>query len=154
MAPMATEETDKERVEREYCELLEEIRVALPGVEVMFGFLLTVPFNERFSRLDVGQKQVYFLSLLCIALGTILLLAPSAYHRLRFQAGDKEWITRCGNVFVILAMVLMVPGIGGTLYVVTDVIVSHAVAMVVAIGVAALMVGLWFMVPLARKKQR
>lgn len=111
--PTAHEETEHERIEREYVELLEEI---------------------------------------CIALATALLLAPTAYHRIRFQAGDKPWITRRGTVLVLAAMVAMVPGISGTLFVVTDVTFSRVAALLVGGGMAVFLVVLWFMVPLLRRR--
>lgn len=156
-APMADptpqhEETEHERIERDYVELLEEIRIALPGGEVMLAFLLTAPFSERFGRLHDAQKLVYFVSLLCIALATALLLAPTAYHRIRFQAGDKPWITRRGTALVLAAMIAMVPGISGTLFVVTDVTFSRLAALVVSGGAAMFLVGLWFVVPLLRRR--
>lgn len=146
------EETEKERIEREYCELLDEIRIALPGGEVMLGFLLTAPFSDRFSRLSDALRLVYLASLLCVAMATALLLAPTAYHRIRFRAGDKPWITRRGNQLVIAAMIVMVPGIAGTLFVVTDVIFSRLAAALVSAGTAGTLVGLWFLVPLLRRR--
>ncbi len=152
MTDPADEETEKERVEREYCELLDEIRIALPGGEVMLGFLLTAPFSDRFSNLTEAQKLIYLVSLLCVAAATALLLAPTAYHRIRFRAGDKPWITRRGNALVIAAMIAMVPGIAGTMFVVTDVIFSRVAAALVSGGTAAFLVGLWFAVPLLRRR--
>ncbi|MDB4932063.1 MAG: hypothetical protein JWM10_4547 [Myxococcaceae bacterium] len=146
------EETEAERIERDYDELLEEIRIALPGAEVMLGFLLTVPFTERFSALGDGQKAIYLASLLCVAAATALLLAPTAWHRIRFKKGDKPWITRRGTALVLAAMVVMIPGIAGTLFVVTDVILSRAAALVVAATTALLVPALWFGVPLARHR--
>jgi hypothetical protein len=150
--PNPHEETEHERIERDYVELLEEIRIALPGGEVILGFLLTAPFSERFSRLHETQKLVYFASLLCVALATALLLAPTAYHRIRFQEGDKPWITRRGTALVLAAMIAMVPGISGALFVVTDVTFSRLAALLVSGGVAVFLVGLWFVVPLMRRR--
>ncbi len=146
------EETEKQRIERDYDEMLEEIRIALPGGEVMLGFLLTAPFSERFSRLTDLLKGVYLVSLLCVALSTALLLAPTAYHRIRFQAHDKPWITRRGTALVIAAMIVMVPGISGTLFVVTDVIFSRVAAAFVSGATVLFLVGLWFAVPLLRRR--
>jgi hypothetical protein len=146
------EETEAQRVERDYDELLEEIRIALPGAEVMLGFLLTVPFTDRFSALSEGQRTIYLGALLCVAASTALLLAPTAWHRIRFKKGDKPWITRRGTALVLAAMVVMVPGITGTLFVVTDVILSRPIALAVGVVTALLLLGLWFAVPLARHR--
>lgn len=145
-------ETEQERVEREYHELLEEIRVTLPGVEVILAFLLTVPFTERFGQLDELERHVYAGALLCVAVAVALLLAPSAYHRIRFQADDKAWITRRGNALVLWAMAILVPGIVGALFVVTDVIFNRAFVVGTAGVLGLLLVALWFLVPLLRRR--
>lgn len=150
--PSPHEESERERIERDYVELLEEIRIALPGGEVILGFLLTAPFSERFARLHPTQKLVYFASLLCVALATALLLAPTAYHRIRFREGDKPWITRRGTALVLAAMIAMVPGISGALFVVADVTFSRLAALLVGGGMAVFLVGLWFVVPLLRRR--
>ena len=83
-------EDERDRVNRELIELLNELRVALPGVQVLFAFLLGVPFTQRFGQVTELQKDVYFLTFLCAAVATALLIAPSAYHRLEWRRGDKE----------------------------------------------------------------
>lgn len=146
-------ESPKERVDREYGELLEEIRVALPGVEVIFAFLLTVPFSERFSHLTEVQKEAYFVALLAVAVACGLLLAPTAYHRLRFRANDKEWITRRGSVMALIAMLLIALGVSVTLFVVTDLTFGRTPALAVGISFGVLLLGLWYGVPLARRHE-
>lgn len=150
---MEQEETHKERVERDYNELLLEIRIALPGVQVIFAFLLTVPFSYRFTDLSHVQQYVYFVALLCVALACALLLAPSAHHRIRYRAGDKEWITRRSTKFVLGAMASLIPGLAGAMFVVTDMILSRGAAFVVAVVFAVLLGGLWFLVPLRRARK-
>ena len=88
--PSAGDETHKERVNRELSELLDEVRVAIPGAEVLFAFLLGVAFTERFESLTSSQRAVYFAVLLLTAMATALLISPTAHHRLRFRDGDKE----------------------------------------------------------------
>ena len=124
MSAEETGGTPKQRTDREYRELLDEIRVALPGVEVLFAFLLTVPFTDHFGRLDRTQQVSYFIALLLVALACGLLLAPSAYHRLCFGEGFKPWITRRGNTFVVIAMLALAAGVSTTLFVVTSMIFS------------------------------
>jgi len=87
------EERD-ERLNRELIELLNELRVALPGVQVLFAFLLVLPFQRRFGELGPGDRAVYFTAFLCTALASALLIAPSAYHRLRFREHDKDHMLR------------------------------------------------------------
>src|SRR5512132_3521469 len=87
---MSSNESKEERQDRELIELLNELRVALPGVQVLFAFLLGVPFTQRFGQMSELQKDVYFVTFLCAAASTALLIAPSAYHRLEWRQGDKE----------------------------------------------------------------
>src|SRR3954470_14595869 len=96
------EETPHERVDRNLTELLGELRVALPGVQVLFAFLLAVPFNQGFQKATEFQKDVYLVTLLLTALATALLIAPSAYHRLEFRQGDKKHIVFMANRFAII----------------------------------------------------
>src|ERR671910_3374879 len=90
-----------ERVNRELIELLNELRVALPGVQIMFAFLLAVPFTQRFERVTELQKDVFMVALLCTLAGTVFLIAPSAFHRIRFRDRDKEALIKTANVFAI-----------------------------------------------------
>jgi hypothetical protein len=100
------EESAAERANRELIELLNELRVALPGVQVLFAFLLVVPFSDRFDRLDASDRRVYFAAVLATVASTICLMAPTAHHRLRFRSGIKEQLLRVGNVFAIVGLVL------------------------------------------------
>src|SRR5918992_4154936 len=90
-------EDDKDRHDRELLELLNELRVALPGVQVLFAFLLTVAFSQRFVSLSATQENVYFVAVLCSAAATAFLIAPSAFHRIQFREGDKEWLVQVSN---------------------------------------------------------
>ncbi len=143
-------ETEKERTDREYSELLEEIRVALPGVEVLFAFLLTVPFSDRFDHLRGDQKHAYLVALVCVAVACALLLAPTAYHRVRFRAGDKAWITRKVTAFALVAMVALAVGVAVALGVVTSLIFTKAAAVAVGVASGAGLLTLWYAVPMMR----
>src|SRR4051812_19684401 len=92
-----THESHKQRLDRELIELLNGLRIALPGVQVLFAFLLTVPFSQRFERLTSFDRGVYFVSLLSAAVSSAMFIAPSAYHRLRFRRGDKERLIQTAN---------------------------------------------------------
>jgi Family of unknown function (DUF6328) len=91
------DEIVKERLEREHTELLEELRALIPGAQVLFGFLLAIRFTSPFTDLSTVQRYVYYATLLATAVALVLLLAPSAYHRLRFREGDKDVMVRKGN---------------------------------------------------------
>src|SRR4029077_6234371 len=98
------EESKKERVDRELIELLNELRVALPGVQVLFAFMLVVPFNQRFTELTTAERCFYYAAFVSAALGVALLIAPSSYHRLRFRQGDKERMLFTSNRLMVAGM--------------------------------------------------
>src|SRR2546421_6407122 len=104
------DETEHERVDRNLTELLGELRVALPGVQVLFAFLLTVPFQQRFQTASTFEKNVYFVALCSAALASILLIAPSAYHRVEFRLQDKAHIVDVANRFAVVGFAFL--GIG------------------------------------------
>src|SRR5438309_6046704 len=98
------EESQKERRDRELIELLNELRVALPGVQVLFAFLLIVPFSNGFPRMTSLQRDVYFVAFLCALVSAVLLIAPSIHHRLRFRAQYKEQLLLRANRLTIVGM--------------------------------------------------
>src|SRR3954469_8305966 len=101
------EETEEERAHRNLSDLLQELRVALPGVQVLFAFLLTVPFTNRFDDLDDFQQKLYFGVLIAVALATVLLLAPTVGHRILFRRQQKEYIVTLSNRLVLVGMFLL-----------------------------------------------
>jgi hypothetical protein len=145
------EESHEERVNRELIELLNELRVALPGVQVLFAFLLTVPFSQRFARVTDLQKDVYMVALLCTLAGSVFLIAPTAFHRLRFRDRDKEALLRVSNVFAIVGLVLLATAMTAAVFVVTDVLFKGAITTVVTTLTAGLFAVVWFVLPLARR---
>jgi hypothetical protein len=116
---MPTEDA-KDRVDRELSELLEEVRIALPGAEVLFAFLLGVAFTERVKELSSTVRAVYFATLLLTAAATALLIAPTAYHRIRFREGDKERLLVSATWTAIASLVLMLRAVAGAVRVVDD----------------------------------
>jgi predicted neutral ceramidase superfamily lipid hydrolase len=144
------EEDKKERVDRELIELLNELRVALPGVQVLFAFLLTVPFQGRFQAITGLQRDVYIVSFLCAALATALLIAPSSYHRLRFRHRDKERLLFTSNRLVIAGMAFVALAMTGVVFVVTDIIFGVPVASAITAGTTAWFVWFWYGLPLSR----
>ena len=103
MRDLSTGTTAEEpsRLDRELIELLNELRVALPGVQVLFAFLLTVPFSQRFAQTTEFQRDVYFSALMSVAVATALLITPSAFHRIRFRRRDKAYLLRVANRFAM-----------------------------------------------------
>jgi Family of unknown function (DUF6328) len=145
------EESHDERVNRELIELLNELRVALPGVQVLFAFLLVVPFSQRFESVTALQKDVYMLALLCTFAGSTFLIGPTAFHRLRFRDRDKEALLRISNVFAILGLVFLAVAMIASVFVVTDVLFKGSVTGVLTTLVAGLLATVWFVIPLTRR---
>ena len=142
-----TGEDTQERTARELIELLQELRIVIPGVQVLFAFLLTVPFSQGFTKLDSLQRGVFFATLLCTAATTALLIAPSSHHRLLFRQGVREQRVQIGNVLAILGLVFLVPAMVGVLFVITDLIFGMVAAIVTTALVALGFVLLWFVLP-------
>ena len=147
------EETHEERVNRELIELLNELRVALPGVQVLFAFLLAVPFSQRFEQTTDLQRDAFMVALLSTLAGSVFLIAPSAYHRIRFRDRDKEALLQISNAFAIVGMVFLAIGMTAVVFLVTDMIFKGLVTAVVTALTAALFAGVWFVLPLVRKSQ-
>jgi hypothetical protein len=145
-------EDERERVNRELIELLNELRVALPGVQLLLGFLLILPFTTVFAHVTTLQRDVYFGSFLAAAMASILLIAPSAYHRLNFRRLEKEQMLFTTNKLVIAGTALMAVAITGTVFVVTDVLFEAAVAAVCAAGIAGWIAWFWFGLPLSQRE--
>lgn len=141
-------EDHQERRAREVTELLQELRIVLPGVQILFAFLLTVPFAGRFTELTNLQRYVFFGTLLCTAVATALLIAPSAHHRLLFRQGSREYRLRTGNALTILGLAFLVPAMVGVIFVITDLMFGQLGAVVVTALMAASFAGLWFALPL------
>ncbi len=150
----ANEESQKERVDRELHELLEEVRVALPGAEVLFAFLLGIAFTERFSTVTSLQRSVYFGVLLLTAAATALLMAPTAYHRLRFREGDKEQMLFTMSRTAVAALIFLCLAISGTIFLVGDVMYETTVAGLVGAAILGWFVWFWFCLPLLRRMQQ
>jgi hypothetical protein len=143
-----TGEDRQERTARELIELLNELRVILPGVQVLFAFLLTVPFTRRFPDLDDLETEVFFMTLLCTAVSTALLIAPSAHHRLLWRRGVREQRLGLGNRLTIAGLIFLLPAIVGVVFVITAFIFDLTAAVVVTGFLALFFVLLWFVLPL------
>ena len=140
----------KERLEREHGELLEELRSLIPGAEVLFGFLLAIRFTGQFGDLTATQRYVYYVTLLSTAAALVFLLAPAAYHRIRFRAGDKEYMVRKGNREAIAGSAAISVAFTGVIYLVTDLVFGTVQAILVAAGFFALIAWLWWGIALYR----
>src|SRR5215207_11043074 len=143
-----TGEDRQERTARELIELLNELRVILPGVQFLFAFLLTVPFTQRFPQLNGLETGVFFVTLLCTALATALLMAPSAQHRVLWRGGVREQRLKLGNTLTIAGLVFLVPAMVGAVFVVTAFIFGPGYGLGVTLVLLLFFALLWFVLPL------
>ncbi len=149
--PSGRAETEEERLDRNLGELLQELRVALPGVQVLFAFLLAVPFQQHFSQITEFQKRVYFATLLLTALSAALLIAPSAYHRLTFRYQQKGRLVFVANRLAIAGLAVLALAMICAVMLITDVLFG-TVTTIVVVFLGVLMFGtLWLALPLRRR---
>jgi uncharacterized protein DUF6328 len=151
--PGQTDEDKGERINRELIELLNELRVALPGVQVLFAFLLAVPFTQRFPEATDFQRGVFFGTLLCTAISAALLISPSAYHRLHFRQRNKEELLLSSNRLAIAGLGFLAAAMVGAVVLITDVIYGPLATVCFGLGAAALFGWFWAALPLMRRRQ-
>jgi len=147
------EETEKERIDREVIELLNELRVTLPGVQVLFAFLLILPFQPGFAEVTDLERAVYFVAFLATTAATIMLITPASYHRLRFRAGDKLRMLLISNRLVIGGLLCLAVAITAAVYLIAEVVVGDVGALGVAAAAAIGLIAFWYLVPLLGKVQ-
>jgi hypothetical protein len=155
LAPPLTDrnETALERSDRHLAELMQEVRVAQTGVQVLFGFLLTVPFTARFSSLSGGHRLLYFATLAAAGAAAMLLIAPGAQHRILFRCGDKEHIVRMANRYAIAGLACVAVAMVGALVLVADVILGSPTAAAIGTVAAASALWCWYLQPLLRRRE-
>ncbi len=145
------EQRSKEDLDRELIELLNELRVTLPGVQVLFAFLLIVPFSQRFEMINDLQKYAYIVALTFTALGSALLIAPTPYHRIRWRDQDKEAMLRLANRLALAGTVCVAIAMSCALFFVTDFLFSSPVPALLTALVAGVIVTFWYALPLERE---
>lgn len=154
---MAEDESEGARLDRKLIELLNELRVALPGVQVLLAFLLIVPFNTGWDETDSSQHAVYGVSLACAAFASVLLIAPSSYHRLRFKRLVSEGLDNKAEMLItqerlaIGGFLLLSIAITGSVWVTMDLLFGASIASAVAFGLAVSFGWFWYALPLARR---
>jgi hypothetical protein len=139
-----------EKTDRQIAELLQELRIALPGVQILFAFLLTVPFSQGFQRVTSFQRTLFFIVLLATAASTVCLIAPTATHRLRFHQHDRRYIIESANRLLIAGLVLLGIAIIGAVMLITDYLFGLDSHWIWPALIAVLLLALWFVRPLAR----
>jgi hypothetical protein len=149
--PSGRQESEEERLDRNLGELLQELRVALPGVQVLFAFLLAVPFQQNFTQISAFEKKVYFATLLCTAISAALLIAPSAYHRITFHFQKKRELVFLANRFAIAGLGFLALAMTGAITLITDVLFGTAMTVVTSVGAFSMFALLWYALPLWRR---
>lgn len=149
---MREKETDREREIRHMNDLLQELRVVLPGVQVLFAFLLIVVFSERFSEVNSLQRDVYFAALVFTSLAAACLIAPTTQHRILWRRGARPERLKLANALAIVGTAFLAAGMGCVIFMITDFIYGTAWALAVGAVVVAVFGGLWFLLPLYRRR--
>ena len=140
----------EDRTDRQMAELLQEMRIALPGVQFLFAFLLTAPFAARFESVSRFERATFFVALLCTAAAAVFLIAVPATHRLRFGQRDRPYIIRTAHQYLIAALVLMSVGMVAALLSLTSFLYGGAATWIWPGVIGVLLVALWFVRPLLR----
>jgi hypothetical protein len=144
-------ESQAQRDDRNLAELIQELRVVSLGVQVLFGFLLSLPFTVRFVQLSTGQRDLYLASLMLSAVATVLLLGPVAYHRLVFRRGRKEHLVRFANRIAILGLGAIGAAVLAAVLLVTSYVGGALAGALMTALTACLLAGLWFVLPLSQR---
>jgi hypothetical protein len=142
---------EEDKRDRQMLELLNELRVALPGVQILFGFLLTVPFAQGFQHVTSTQRTLYYLTLLATAVSAICLIAPSATHRLRFHQHDRAFVIESANKYLIAGLIFLGVAIVLAIAMITDYLYDDWIVWAAPIAVTVVLAGLWFVRPLLRR---
>ena len=146
-------ETELERCDRHLTEPMQEIRVVQTGVQILFGFLLTVPLTARFGHLTDAQRAIYLATLAGAGGAAILLIAPSAQHRVLFRCGDKPHIVRMANRYAIAGLALVAVAVAGAMLFVADVMLGSVAGGAVGAAAAAGALWCWCLQPLRRRQR-
>jgi hypothetical protein len=145
------EETEAERLDRNLGELLQELRVALPGVQVLFAFLLAVPFQQNFTKITPFQERVYFVTLLLTAVSAALLIAPTAFHRMTFRMQEKDTLVYLANKFSIAGLSCLALAMTGAIMLITDVMFGTLAMVITGAAAFSVFLLLWLLLPLQRR---
>ena len=147
------DESSVERLDRNLSELLQELRVALPGVQVLFAFLLTIPFAQGFAQLTSAQEKIYLVTLLATMVSAVLLIAPTAYHRLTFRKQQKAHLVLLANQLAIIGLGFLALAMTGVVLLITDFLFNTPVTVVCTAFAALMFITFWYGIPLWRRAE-
>jgi hypothetical protein len=145
------DETEEERLDRNLSEMLQELRVALPGVQVLFAFLLAVPFQQGFEKITPFQKGAYFGTLICTAISAVMLISPTAYHRITFRYQQKRQLVFYANRFSIVGLFFLALAMTGAIMLITDYLFGGTATILMALATVLVFGFFWFALPLQRR---
>ena len=148
------DETEGQRLDRNFNEQLQELRIAQAGVQILFAFLLTIPFQQRFTTLTDLQRDIYVVTLVSIAISTLVFMTPVAMHRMLFREGLKDFVVRHTDTLIGTGLLFLVVGIIGGVVLVLDVLLSHTTALWIGGGLTLLATALWLVLPLTQRRRR
>jgi O-antigen/teichoic acid export membrane protein len=152
-SPGRRDETKDQRDDRNLTDLLQELRVAGLGVQVLFGFLLGLPFTTRFDRLEAWQRWLYLTIIVLAAVSIVLLVAPVAYHRLVFRRHQREHLLRAANVLSICGLATVSLAVSGAVLLVTSYVEPGPATVLAVVVTAGTFGALWFLLPFTRREQ-
>jgi amino acid transporter len=150
-SPNPPDESNKERLDRELIEFLNEIRIVLPGVQVLFAFLLTLPFTGTFDRTDPQERFAYIVAFFSAAFAAVIMITPTAFHRLRFRLGDKEAILRASNRLFLAGITCLGVAMVAVVWLVSEIVFDERIASFIGIAAAIIVIALWYVLPLRRR---
>jgi hypothetical protein len=145
------DETEEERLDRNLNEMLQELRVALPGVQVLFAFLLAVPFAQGWEHITGFQKGAYFGTLICTAISAVMLISPTAYHRLTFRYQQKRKLVFYSNRFSIIGLTFLALAMTGAIMLITDFLFGMTATVITTVATVLVFGVFWFALPLQRR---
>ena len=145
------DESESQRLDRNLGELLQELRVALPGVQVLFAFLLTIPFNQRFAQLTTAQERIYLATLLATTISAVLLIDPTAYHRINFRKQQKGQLVYIANRLAIAGLGFLALAMTGVVLLVTDFLFATVVTVICTAFAALMFATFWYGLPMLRR---
>lgn len=146
------DEDERQRLDRNLDQLMQGLRVALPGVQVLFAFLLILPFQQRFEEVSAFERTDYFVTLLATAAATVLLIAPSARHRVTFRQGDKRWNVLTANRLALAGFACLGVAMCGAILLISEFLYDGIVGGVVTAVLALAILGIWIVSPLLRRR--
>lgn len=145
------DETEAERADRNWIELLQELRVTQTGVQLLTGLLLTLPFQERFLDLDQFEKTLYLAMVITAVSATALLIAPVAFHRILFREGEKDWLVRRGNLAANAGLGCLALATSGAIWLIFDVVTNRTLGTIVAATMLLVFLVTWWVAPLRQR---